>query len=392
MSLLASIPLFRGLTAHEIAALDAIVEEHQVAANTVLFEQGDIADAVYVIAEGSVRIVQDGNDLATLQAGDFFGEMGVIDRAPRCAAAITDEVSRFLFIKKDDFLHLMALNPHLSRTVTSAISARLSAALSPERGGGTIVGVFSSTGGVGTSMFTANLATALHDLGQGRVLVVDLDLMFGDQGQIFKVESPVTMADLIGQDELTAEVISRCVVESESGVFLLQAPKLPEHAEIMQPGTIISCLELLRHHFDYIVCDTPHVIQEFNLNLLELVQIPLYLMTPEVLSVKNAAKWFSVMKRISFPIELVHLVFNKYEPKDHGSLELIEDNLSCRAFGSIPYDYGNAKESLNHGKLIVREAPQSPVGNGIRQVAGKLTGVNVPPPPEVPFWRRWVRV
>ena len=450
MSLLSSIPLFRGLNAAELAILDAVVEEHQVAKDTVLFNQGDEADAVYVIAEGAVRIVQiEGTterQLAVLRPGDFFGEMGVLEKAPRCAAAITDDVSKLLVIDKDDFLHLMAVNPHLSRTVMTAVTVRQSMPDEPPRDyveagivkrkseqslatkttepglapvsaapapptpppapapptppparapglcSGTIIGVFSSTGGVGTSLFSANLAAALNELSDQRVLVVDLDLMFGDQGQIFSIDSPVTMADLIGLKKLSQEAVRRCITESECGVHVLQAPKLPEHAEVLQPGTIISALELLRHDYDYIVCDTPHVIQEFNLNLLEMVQIPIYLMTPEVLSVKNAHKWFSVMRRISFPVEDVHLVFNKYEPGDHSSLDLIEENLGCHAFGSIPHDYGSAKGSLNLGNLIVRQAPQSPVGNGIRQVAGKLTGVRVPPPPEVPFWKRWIRV
>ena len=76
------------------------------AAGATIFHQGDQGDYMYVVMEGEVDVIADGKYIRTLKAGDIFGEMSLIDDAPRsadtvaktdCVLALVDE-RRFLFL------------------------------------------------------------------------------------------------------------------------------------------------------------------------------------------------------------------------------------------------------------------------------------------------------
>ncbi len=72
---------------------------------TVLFKEGDVGDAAYIVHSGSVGIfkeIEDGRiQLATLKDGELFGEMAIIDGSPRMAEAVTLEESVIIKIPKD---------------------------------------------------------------------------------------------------------------------------------------------------------------------------------------------------------------------------------------------------------------------------------------------------
>lgn len=94
---LARVPLFRRLEPRELEHLAEEIEQVNYKAGDIIFHEYDIADALYVVEEGSVRIWVTDDDvkqvtLAELNPGQFFGEMAVLDRGQRSssASAITD--------------------------------------------------------------------------------------------------------------------------------------------------------------------------------------------------------------------------------------------------------------------------------------------------------------
>ena len=101
--------------------------------NDVVFRQGEYADTMYKILSGSVRIVSDfgeenEKELAVLNAGDFFGEMGLAECFPRSATAVicseTAEVTEFDFA---DFEYIFKEDPDSVLTILRQLADRLSA-------------------------------------------------------------------------------------------------------------------------------------------------------------------------------------------------------------------------------------------------------------------------
>ncbi|NUM43365.1 MAG: cyclic nucleotide-binding domain-containing protein [Anaerolineales bacterium] len=127
---LKQISLFAGLSDEMIAQLSTKIVEQQIPAGTTLFREGDPGDALYFIVEGQLEISQLlGADkevvLGVFQAGDYFGEMSLLDEKPRSATARAQTDSCLLALAKDDFDSLLDTHPALARKLTKAISNRL---------------------------------------------------------------------------------------------------------------------------------------------------------------------------------------------------------------------------------------------------------------------------
>jgi len=114
--------IFSGLTPDALVLLADISREEEHPVGAVVFRQGDPGDRLYLIREGRVRISRDvpgiGEEaLAILEAGDVFGEMALLDEAPRSADARAHERCELLSIPKDRFEDLLFMHKDLAYEV-----------------------------------------------------------------------------------------------------------------------------------------------------------------------------------------------------------------------------------------------------------------------------------
>jgi CRP-like cAMP-binding protein len=101
----------------------------QLAAGEVLFRRGDLGTAFYVIQSGQVRISTldlEGQEiiLNTMEAGESFGELALIDQLPRTANAIATEPTTVLQLERDHFLHAIYDSPLLMQWVLQLVGDR----------------------------------------------------------------------------------------------------------------------------------------------------------------------------------------------------------------------------------------------------------------------------
>jgi CRP/FNR family transcriptional regulator, cyclic AMP receptor protein len=121
-SQLARVPFFDGLTREALALIAKVTTEESHATGIKIFQYGDAGDKLFIILDGKVRISRDlsgmGEEaLAVLGPGEVFGEMSLIDEAPRSADARVHERCRLLVISKEDFDDLLFLHKDLAYEV-----------------------------------------------------------------------------------------------------------------------------------------------------------------------------------------------------------------------------------------------------------------------------------
>ncbi len=128
---LKKVPLLENLSLSELGKIEKIAGREVLAANTVLFREGDPGSRCYVIISGEIRISKfipniGEEALAVLKSGDYFGEMALIDNFPRSAAAIANTDSEVLAIDKTDLDKILIMDRELGYKLLWAFTRTLS--------------------------------------------------------------------------------------------------------------------------------------------------------------------------------------------------------------------------------------------------------------------------
>lgn len=128
--LLKKVSLFEGLPGDDLRRIAELVRGTTLQEGEVLFEEGDPGDAFYIVFDGAVEILKGRDDkeerLAIRRAGDAFGEMALLDDAPRSASARARERSQLMVITQEDFEGLLE-GDTLATRIMSALSKALRA-------------------------------------------------------------------------------------------------------------------------------------------------------------------------------------------------------------------------------------------------------------------------
>lgn len=125
LELLKGVPLLAGLGKHEIEEVGRLAEEVDVGAGHVLMREGASGSEFFVIVDGAVRIDRGGTTVRTLRAGDFLGEIALIDNGPRTATATTESPAKLLVVAHREFHSLMDQFPTIRTCVLEALASRV---------------------------------------------------------------------------------------------------------------------------------------------------------------------------------------------------------------------------------------------------------------------------
>lgn len=126
---LAAISLFNQLTPGELGIIDGLLHHREYLAGEVVFDQGEEGQAIYIIHEGQVSIALEGlgeaGHIATLSAGDFFGDMALLDNLPRAAQARAQSPARLAVFFRNDFMALMDTHARIASKIALQIAREM---------------------------------------------------------------------------------------------------------------------------------------------------------------------------------------------------------------------------------------------------------------------------
>jgi len=129
-AMLRSVPLFASFSEEPLRLLATVVTRRSVARSTIIMAAGDPTDSLYIVLSGRLKVMMsdaDGKEviLTILGPGEFFGEMGLIDDAPRSASVVAIESCELLAITRRDFKKCLAENLEMSMAVMRGLVRRL---------------------------------------------------------------------------------------------------------------------------------------------------------------------------------------------------------------------------------------------------------------------------
>jgi len=125
---LAGVPLFAGLSRRHLRRIAALARARRFPEGTKIVRAGDPGTAFYVLLDGSARVLPTGGRVRRLRVGDAFGEMALLDDAPRSADVVADGEVLAMTIGRRAFEKLLRSEPQITHALLRTLAARLRAA------------------------------------------------------------------------------------------------------------------------------------------------------------------------------------------------------------------------------------------------------------------------
>jgi pilus assembly protein CpaE len=238
---------------------------------------------------------------------------------------------------------------------------------------GRILSIFSSKGGTGKTFLTSNLATAIADVTGQDTAVVDLDIDMGDVFTYFGREPSATIQDLM---EL-GEGADRSRIRSTGAQFAehlwgFGAPPDPA-AEAPAGEAIGKFLRALRSEFAWVVVDASVDYSDSALVCFDLSDSICLVTGLDVVGVKHLSKSLDTLLTIGLPRERFRVVLNRADSKVGLDATDVERVMKISVDAMIPSSR-LVPTSLNKGRPVVLDEPNSEVAQAVRQLAVRFAG------------------
>jgi CRP-like cAMP-binding protein len=122
---LRSVPLFSGLSDTQLMSILRAARAIEFQPRSEIIQEGDEGKGFYAITDGSVKVLVDGNEVATLGPGSYFGEMAAIEGGPRAATITAATRVSALELSSSAFLRILDREPAIARAVSVELCRRL---------------------------------------------------------------------------------------------------------------------------------------------------------------------------------------------------------------------------------------------------------------------------
>ena len=219
----------------------------------------------------------------------------------------------------------MLVLPQLAETISFAIRkahetggrGRTFGPHDPDVPRGRVVTVFSPKGGTGKTVLSTNLSALPRGARPDkRVLLIDLDLQFGDAAIMLGLDPERTMYELVqAPGTLDAGKLAGYTTHHRSGLDVLAAPMRPEDAELVTEAKVLQLLDVAREAYDIVVVDTSPFFYGPMLAVLRQTDQLLMLCGLDVPTLKNVKLSLHTLEMLGFPASRTSLVLNRVTPK-----------------------------------------------------------------------------
>jgi pilus assembly protein CpaE len=243
-----------------------------------------------------------------------------------------------------------------------ALAATPSRSTPEQRRPARVFTVSSATGGCGKTFLATNMALFLARHTGQRVVVVDLDLQFGEVSTALRLRPNYTIYDALhGDTELEfAAHLDEFLVTHEAGFEVLAAPKDPAEADRIAPADVTRVLDVLRQQADYLVVDTPAALTEVVLAAFDMSEHLFTLATVDLPSVRNMGVFLQTLEKLHIPADNISLILNKAE-RDVGLDVGQIVRLFPQGFKAILPYAREVSRSINVGMPVLASDPGSEV-------------------------------
>ncbi len=247
----------------------------------------------------------------------------------------------------------------------------------PSVGRAKVTTVLSPKGGAGKTVLSTNLAVGLASVAPRGVVIVDLDLQFGDVAYALGLKPRHTMYDVVAATgSLDITTLKVFLTHHSSDLYVMCAPDEPARGELIEVEAVQQIITLLAADFDHVIVDTAAGLSEHTLATLDLSTDVIFLADMDVPSVRHLSKVIKAFDRLGMGNADRHFILNRADARVGLSMMKVAAQAGLAVDIQVPVSK-QVPVALNAGSPLILSHPKNPVTRKIWEIVERLAGPQV---------------
>ncbi|WP_246487363.1 AAA family ATPase [Ferrigenium kumadai] len=239
---------------------------------------------------------------------------------------------------------------------------------------GKVLAFLACKGGSGATFLASNLGYVLAAEYGKRVVLIDLNLQFGDASLFVSDRAPVTtLADVSHEIlRLDASLLASSLMQVLPNYGVLAAPENPAKAADVVPAHIEVLLRLAVGEYDYVILDVGRNLDAVSIKALDYADMIFPVMQETLPFIRDAKRLISTLQSLDYGMDKIHLILNRYEKGGDVQLGDVERTLNMKVMIIFPNSYASVSASVNQGVPILKMDKSDPVTKNLLKLGHDL--------------------
>ncbi len=238
----------------------------------------------------------------------------------------------------------------------------------------TIINIFSQKGGVGKTSLAINLAYQISTKTSQKVCILDFSFNSEDICTFLNIKPKFNIDFIVNNIETSDEKLLLSLMDKyqNTNLYVFSPQKDINIGYKYTPQKIIKIINSLKNIFPYIVIDSPNIIDETTMAILNNSNVTLLIGMLNMASVRNLQKCYELFDNIGYKNDKIKLIINRYIEKSDITIKDLEDTIKKKVYFKIPNNYLTLIDAINLGKTVEETNPQSNIAKAYGLLSQEL--------------------
>lgn len=239
---------------------------------------------------------------------------------------------------------------------------------------GHVISVIGGKGGVGKSVFAANLALAFLKEFNMKPLLVDQDFSAcGDQSLIMGMRPPKGLLEALqNTGPFDQPAMLKLAAQHPSGAHFLSAPNTIAQARTISPDLLGKLYKAMPNVYPLTVIDCGSQLDAYAIKAMEFSTMIFLVTNPDILVMHQTRRMLTEIVEALFPMEMIEIVLNRYSQGAAVAPATIQKSLGKAVYAAIPEDGASHNAALSAGKPLLLAAPNAPSTRALHELVRKM--------------------
>jgi pilus assembly protein CpaE len=239
---------------------------------------------------------------------------------------------------------------------------------------GKVFAFIPAKGGSGSTFLATNLGYVLAGRADRKILLLDLNLQFGDAALFVTEQQPsMDVSELARQiHRLDASLLSASLLNVLPNYGLLPAPDDPAQSVDVKPQHVETLLAIARKHYDYTILDLGRSLDGVTLKALDMADVIFPVLQVGLPYIRDGKRLLGVLRSLGYTSSKIKLIVNRFQKGTDIGLADLEKALGIPVYKTIPNSYQTSTASANQGVPISKLDRNNAVSRGIAELANDI--------------------